>query len=254
MLNSIKKLSGCRIHATDGDVGALAGGVYFDDERWDVCYLVVDTKAGLRDRRVLISPYVVTSIDLEARTIAVNLTRAHVEHSPDIGSHQLVSQQEAQSHRYDDNPQYWPYPAYWAWGAIPLVVPLDPRIRDNAEQKGVPAHRADAETHLRSSEVVLGYHVRALDGSMGHLVDFLFDEETWAIRHLVVDTHNWFSGKRILIAPQRIRSVSWAERTLSVALTRRQIEQSTEYDPKHLRTRDYERPLQRRHSRPHHVE
>jgi hypothetical protein len=43
MLNSIKKLSGCRILATDGEVGAVAEAVYFDDEQWVVRYLVVDT-------------------------------------------------------------------------------------------------------------------------------------------------------------------------------------------------------------------
>ena len=56
------------------------------------------------------------------------------------------------------------------------------------------------------------------------------------------------------VAPQWIRTVSWAERTLSVALTRRQIEQSSEYDPKYLLSRDYEHALHQPHSRPHHWE
>jgi hypothetical protein len=109
MLNSIKKLSGCRILATDGEVGAVAEAVYFDDEQWVLRYLVVDTRAWLRGRRVLISPYAVTFIDWEARTIAVNLTRTQVEHSPDIDTHQPVSRQkEAEYHRYYGYPQYWP--------------------------------------------------------------------------------------------------------------------------------------------------
>jgi hypothetical protein len=256
MLNSIKKLSGCRIVATDGEVGAVAEAVYFDDEQWVVRYLVVDTGAWLRRRRVLISPYAVTFIDWEARTIAVNLTRTQVEHSPDIDTHQPVSRQkEAEYHRYYGYPQYWPYAAYWAWGAIPLVVPPDPQIRDNTEERRrEAADHADADTHLRSSEVVLGYHGRASDGLIGHVADFLFEEETWAIRHLVVDTHNWLPGKRVLVSPQWVRSVSWGERTLRVALTRRQIEQSSEYDPKYLLSRDYEHPLHQHHSRPHHWE
>jgi hypothetical protein len=60
MLNSIKKLSVCRILANDGEVGAVAEAVYFDDEQWVVRYLVVDTRAWLRGRKVLISPYAVT--------------------------------------------------------------------------------------------------------------------------------------------------------------------------------------------------
>lgn len=219
-------------------------------------YLVVDTRAWLRGRKVLISPYAVTFIDLEARTIAVNLTRTQVEHSPDIDTHQPVSRQkEAEYHQYYGYPRYWPYAAYWAWGAIPIVVPPDPQIRDDAEgRRRSAADRADADTHLRSSAVVLDYHVRASDGLIGHVADFLFEEETWAIRHLVVDTHNWSPGKRVLVAPQWIHAVSWDERTLSVALTRRQIEQSSEYDPKYLVSRDYEHPLRQRRSRPHHWE
>jgi hypothetical protein len=256
MLNSIKKLSGCRIVATDSEIGAAAEAVYFDDEQWVVRYLVVDTRAWLRGRSVLISPYAVTFIDWEARTIAVNLTRAQVEHSPDIDTHQPVSrQQEAEYHRYYGYPQYWPYAAYWAWGAIPLVIPPDPQICEDAEgQRRAAADRTDADTHLRSSEAVLGHHVRASDGLIGHVVDFLFEEETWAIRHLVVETRNWLPGKRVLVAPQWIRAVSWGERTLSVALTRRQIEQSSEYDPKYLLSRDYDHAAHQRHSRPHHWE
>jgi hypothetical protein len=76
MLNSIKRLYGFRILASDGEVGAVADAVYFDDEQWVVRYLLVDTRKWLNGRIVLISPYAVTFIDWEARAIAVNLTRA----------------------------------------------------------------------------------------------------------------------------------------------------------------------------------
>ena len=50
MLNSIKKLNGFRILASDGEVGAVAESVYFDDEQWVVRYLVVDTRTWLNGR------------------------------------------------------------------------------------------------------------------------------------------------------------------------------------------------------------
>jgi hypothetical protein len=104
-------------------------------------------------------------------------------------------------------PQYWPYAAYWAWGAIPLVVPPDPQIHHAAQAQGrAAADGADANTHLGSSEAVLGYHAQASDGLIGHVADFLFEEETWAIRHLVIDTHNWLPGKRVLVAPPKVRT------------------------------------------------
>lgn len=256
MLNSIKKLNGCRILATDGEVGAVAEAAYFDDEHWVVRYLVIDTHEWLSGRSVLISPYAVQFIDWQARTITVNLTRAQIERSPDIDTHQPVSRrQEEEYHRYYGYPQYWPYATYWAWGAIPIVVPPDPRIREDADvRRQADADRTGADTHLRSSKAVLGHHIQAADGLIGHVADFLFEEETWAIRYLVADTRNWLPGKHVLVDPQWIRAVSWHERTLSVALTRKQIEQSSEYDPKYLLSRDYAHALHQRHSRPHHWE
>jgi len=31
---------------------------------------------------------------------------------------------------------------------------------------------------------------------MGHLDDFIIDDETWTIRYVVVDTRNWWPGKK----------------------------------------------------------
>jgi hypothetical protein len=56
----------------------------------------------------------------------------------------------------------------------------------------------------------------------------------WAIRYLIADTRNWLPGKHVLISPQWIRTVNWGDREFRVALTRRQIEKSPEYDAEHL--------------------
>jgi hypothetical protein len=255
MLNSIKKLDGYRILAGDGEVGTVAEA-YFDDAQWVVRYLVVDTGGWLSGRSVLISPYAVTFIEQQSRAIAVNLTREEVEHSPGIDTDKPVSRQyEADYHRYYGYPQYWPYSTYWAWGAVPIVVPPDPQIREDAEaRRRADAERVGADPNLRSSKAVLGYGIQASDEPFGHVEDFLFDDETWAIRYLIVDTRHWFAGRQVLVSPQWIHSVNWGERTVSVALTRQQIEQSPEYDPKAPPSRDYERTLHEHYSRPHYWE
>lgn len=224
MLSSIKKLTGCRILAVDGEAGRVRD-VYLDDDQWVVRYLVVDTSDWLSEQSVLISPSAVTSVDWETRAIAVNLTRAQVELSPDMSTHEPVSrQQEA---------EYWPYAAYWSWGAMPVIVPPDPLIRAKVEARR-RADQAGPDAHLRSSRVVRGYHIQASDDSIGHVADFLFDEKTWAIRYLIADTRNWLPGKHVLISPQWIHAVNWGDREFRVALTRRQIEESPEYDAEHL--------------------
>jgi hypothetical protein len=99
----------------------------------------------------------------------VNPTRAQVELSPDISTHEPISrQQEA---------EYWPYAAYWSWGAMPVIVPPDPLIRAKVEERR-RADQAGVDAHPRSSQVVRGYHIQASDDSIGHVADFLFDEDT----------------------------------------------------------------------------
>ena len=56
------------------------------------------------------------------------------------------------------------------------------------------------DPHLRSTKDVIGHSIQALDGEIGHVEDFVVDDETWIIRYLVVDTRNWLPGKRVLIA------------------------------------------------------
>ena len=253
MLRSIQNLDSIRVLSAIEAVGTVEEA-YFDDERRVVRYLVVDTGGWLRGRRVLIAPHAVQSIDWQSRSLWVNLTRDQVQGAPGIDTDKPVSrQQEAEYHRYYGNPQYWPRADFWAWGAVPMISAPDPRILDELEtRRRADAKRAGSDVHLRSSRVVNGYRIEASDDLIGHVADFLFDETTWAIRYLVVETGNWLHGRRVLVFPRWIRAVSWSERTLSLALTRKQIEQSPEYDPGRAPSTGYEKALHRHYSRSHH--
>jgi hypothetical protein len=87
-----------------------------------------------------------------------------------------------------------------------------------------------------------GARIQALDGDIGHVEDFVIDEETWSIRYLIVDTKNWWPGKRVLISPQWIDEISWDDSRISVKLTKEAIRQSPEYSPESL-NRGYEEKL-----------
>ncbi len=67
------------------------------------------------------------------------------------------------------------------------------------------------DSHLQSTHDVTGYHTEAINGRIGHVEDFIMDDETWAIRYLVVDTRNWWPGKRVLLAPSWILEVEWEQ-------------------------------------------
>jgi hypothetical protein len=77
---------------------------------------------------------------------------------------------------------------------------------------------------------MLGYTVRASDGEIGHVDDLLVDEETWAVRYMVVETGHWWSGHKVLVAPQWIGGVHWGDASVSVDLTQASVKGAPAYE------------------------
>jgi hypothetical protein len=82
----------------------------------------------------------------------------------------------------------------------------------------------------------MGYTIQARDGALGHVEDFIVDDESWALRYMVVDTRNWWPGKHVLVPPQWIESVRWPQSSVVVDLLRETIKAGAEYDPSTLCT------------------
>ena len=75
-----------------------------------------------------------------------------------------------------------------------------------------------------------GFHMRASDGPLGHVDDFIVDEKTWQVRYLVVDTSNWMGGKWVAVSPTSVTRIEWAEQRLYVSLTQDEIKTSPTLD------------------------
>ena len=75
-----------------------------------------------------------------------------------------------------------------------------------------------------------GFAVEATDGPIGHVRDFFFDDEHWAVRFLVVETGSWLKGRRVLISPVAIGEPAWHGRRLPVVLSREQVANSPDVD------------------------
>jgi hypothetical protein len=73
---------------------------------------------------------------------------------------------------------------------------------------------------------IRGFHLVAVDGEIGHVEDFLVDEESWNVRYLVVDTSNWIGGKSVLVSPAALENVDAVRKEIRVKLTRDEIERS----------------------------
>lgn len=232
MLRSVKNLQGYGIEARDGAIGTLSE-FYFDDVRWTVRYLVVNTGKWLTGREVLISSVSIERTDWSGRTVLLELTRDQVKNSPPIDTHKPVSrQQEAAQARYYGYPAYWSAPGLW--GAMPHPRAIDPAAvaaSDAALKAEQERAHAQGDDHLRRTKEVLGYHIRATDGEIGHVDDFLIEDDSWAIRYLVVNTSNWWFGNTVLVSPAWITSIDWADKQIAVDLTRDAVKQSPRFDP-----------------------
>jgi hypothetical protein len=115
--------------------------------------------------------------------------------------------------------------------------------RDNSKWSGWDQKNSPWGRPLRSTEEVTGYRFLASDGDIGHVEDFIVDEEMWAIRYLIVATTNFWPGTKILVSPQWIKSISWDAREVIVDLSRDKIKNSPAYVEEDAITREYETDL-----------
>ena len=236
----MKDLEGCTIRATDDNIGHLTD-FYFDDEAWVIRYFVVDTGNWLSSRKVLISPMAISHPNWAEKSLPVSITKEQVQNSPEIDTEKPVSRQhEIQYLGYYGYPFYWGGAGLWGGGIYPdmllgysgmMSIPqaYSPEAVEAFVSDEAKRHQND-DLHLRSCKEVVGYHIQATDGDIGHVQGILVDEETWAIRYLIVDTSNWWLDHEVLIPPQWIRDVIWQEATVSVNLTLQAVKDAPKFD------------------------
>jgi hypothetical protein len=256
ILRRVRELQGYTIGATDGDVGSIED-VYFDDQSWTIRYFVVDTGAWLPGRKVLISPLSLRGVDTVGVRLESSLSRQQVKESPSVDTAMPVSRQhEIAAAQYYGSPFYWTGPYRWGPWPYPGGDPVtgtpypDPVYPDPVAQE-ITARQADsADSHLRSANAVRGYGIEATDGSLGHVVDFLADEQSWAIRYVVVDPQSWWPGPHVILSTDWIEDVSWNDSKVIVNVSRDTVRNAPPYDPTGPLPREYEARLHGHYRRP----
>lgn len=246
MLRSLKDLAHYTMSATDGDIGSVEDFL-LDDESWAVRYLVADTGGFLNGRRVLISPISFRKAEWSTSRFNLALTKDMIKSSPSVDFDKPVSRQhERDFHRYYGFPYYWGYGGLWGAGAYPGML-ASHKLDDMAAE---PAGVLTDDVHLRSAKEVRGYHAQGTDEAFGHIEDFIVDDQTWQVRYLVINTSNWWVGKKVLVAPQWAKSIDWQERTVHFELPRQSIKNAPEWNPEAPVNREYETRLYDFYGRP----
>lgn len=220
MLRNARDFRNYTLRAEDGPIGTVQE-FYFDDLYWTVRYMVVDTGGWLHRRQVLISPEALGTPEWDEQVLPLRLTREQVKHSPDIDYAKPVSRQHESELR-----AHYGWPAYWGSMYEPLPAAAPP-----APEEPPP------DSHLRSTTEILGDRLEATDGEIGHVADVLIEDESWTIHYLVIDTRNWWPGRKVVISPWWVTSIDWAQSKIRVEMTRALIKDSPAYDP--LRSPDF---------------
>lgn len=255
MLRSVRKLEGYKIHAVDGEIGEV-NDFYFDDESWNIRYLVVDTGSWLQKRLVLISPHALGKPDWKEKRFPVNLTKEKIQNSPSVDMDKPVSRQQE-----TDLSDYYGWPYYWTGlgaGFPGTVPPVNLNVPDQGFIPGEEGARGETrkgeskgDPHLRSARDVIDYKIQADDDRIGNVEDFILEDDLWSIRYMVVDTGKWLlPGKKVLIALPWIQSIDWQESSVYVNLTAAEVEQSPEFHPDRIINKEFETELFKHYNRP----
>ena len=242
MLWSLSVINGYSIAARDGRLGAVSDFL-FEDDTWQVRWLVVDTGKWLSGRKVLLPPSILGRIDPDEREFSVKVTMQQVRDSPDIDSDRPVSRQ-METNIYD----YYGWSPYWgnglftdSYGYVGGAMVGSPLLGFRRPEEHVEDAQRDADDpHLRSAAEVTGYHIHASDGEIGHVTDFLLHDADWSIRYLTVDTKNWWSGKKVLISPRSARGIDWRKKLVNLDVDRQKVKDSPPYDASTTVDRAYE--------------
>ena len=214
--------------------------------------MVVDTSKWLSGRKVLLPVSALGHLDQKKEQFSVRLTMQQIKDSPDIDADRPVSRQ-METHVYD----YYGWRPYWTTGlymggygylggmgfmggALPDRVSSDERRREE-RIANANAQRDDGDPHLRSVAAVTGYHIHAVDGEIGHVEDFFVEDADWSIHYLLVDTRNWWPGKKVLISPHSVQTIDWTHKLVNLNVDRRVIKDSPAYEPGMIIDRAYER-------------
>ncbi|TNF91779.1 MAG: PRC-barrel domain containing protein [Gammaproteobacteria bacterium] len=259
MLRSLKEITGYTLLATDDVIGHCKDFL-FDDGLWVVRYMVADTGKWLTHHEVLITPSSLKEPDWSTEQISVNLTHDQIEASPPLEKHAPVSREyEIAFHEYYDQAFYW-LGADLREGRPDeqgVIQPIEdlPDIEElSDEDEVVTAAKSedtqDLEGKLRSAVEVMDYMVESKDGDAGRVEDLIVDDLSWVIRYLVVDTGHWLPGKKVLVNPEWIESVTWADQKVHVDLDQQEIEKCPDYDADAPVNREYEVRLYDYHGRP----
>jgi hypothetical protein len=204
VIHSLEDLFGITVSATDGEIGKITNFL-FDDQSWQVRYLVVDVGGWLGRRDVLLSVDAIEPPDWKSKSVRVRLTKNQIRNSPDVDSKKPVSRQQEIAMS-----KYYGWAEYWNEHGNVSFPPVSAPVGREFPVQG------DADPHLRSSDGIIGYSVWAKNVEMGRLEALIIDEGSWHIGYLDAKMGDWLRGRSVLVSTREVADVSWVNHRVNL--------------------------------------
>lgn len=215
MLHYTSKLKTYNIEATDGEMGKIKD-LYFDDNKWQIRYAVVDTRKWLPGRKVLLSPASFVMVNEVSENVEIEYDKEKVRNSPPVREDTILTRDVEDSLvDYYGWGKYWAGEVLWSAEKIPLASFKD--VRSEKEPIAYDNTQEEMNTlDLRSVEEAIELKVHGSDGKIGEVVDLIYDDEYWKIQYLVVRSTHFIEPKYHVYTIEDINSIDWLERGIYV--------------------------------------
>jgi sporulation protein YlmC with PRC-barrel domain len=232
MFHSLRQLTGYAVHTQDGESVGAVSNFLFDDLRWIVRYMVLDSSQVFNVKRVLLSPVVFGVPDRESEIFPVQLDAGQIAQSPDVGEIDPITRREELIVH-----EFYHWPAYWeeahevppleegmvGWSVTEMMTDVEAQRKEQAGEEN---------PYLRSFAEAVGYSIFSRDGeNPGELYDLIVHQQNWRILYMVISTGGILPARKVLLSPSSIVKFDWENSGLELNLTRDTILNGQEYNP-----------------------
>lgn len=229
MLRNIKNLLGCILESRDGYVGKV-DEFYFEVNTWEIQYLIIKTGDLFYNRKLRICPRILVKEDTERGKLLINFGYEQIKNLSisDLNKPELLHTDDQIDERYPlqrKGKNDFPFKTSGDYTTGYSILG-----ENNSDYDNCLLNTETDDSKFRSVKKLNGFSFQASGEDIGHVSDFILDVAKWEIISLVIDSHNWFGGKKLLIATGSIKEIQWNNSVIILNISRSEMKNCPEFD------------------------
>jgi sporulation protein YlmC with PRC-barrel domain len=198
MLITARNAFGTMVKGANGCFGNLYD-ILFNGQSWKVQNLLINCNHWYSGQQVAIEPQTVEETNWQNQNMTVQLTKEQIAQVSNTQSKQTTTTAKTcQANQVTTTNVY-------GTGAFNTTT------------------QYNANTVAHSTKLCTGMNVYGTNGMVGYVDDFVVDDETWTVAHLIVEVQNQYTSKRVMIETNSIKSVCWEDGQVQLSLSTQEI-------------------------------